>query len=141
MEKPIQKSDPEYTIIYVQPMLEGLVMKNALHDVLNPGSLPLWKMKKLIFRNTKCIERDHRQRFRQAGQIDCMFDLMQFQSSCWKQSKTDKHICLWRTFIFFFIYHYFLLISLLYVINPACNYILQRTFEHTFQTLIGNLHL
>lgn len=82
MEKPIQKSDPEYTIIYVQPMLEGLVMKNALHDVLNPGSLPLWKMKKLIFRNTKCIERDHRQRFRQAGQIDCMFDLMRFQSSC-----------------------------------------------------------
>lgn len=27
------------------------------------------------------------------------------------------------------------------VIKPGCNYILRRTFQHTFQALIGNLHL
>ena len=27
------------------------------------------------------------------------------------------------------------------VIKPGCNYILQRTFQHTFRALIGNLHL
>lgn len=29
----------------------------------------------------------------------------------------------------------------LYVIKKGCNYILWRTFQHTLEVLIGNLHL